>query len=264
MIILFFFLLMALIPFVWVISNSFKTTAEIFVSTSFFPSKFIWKNYPEAWQRARLGLRFYNSIVVVVLTTTFSLCVNTIAGYSFAKLWLRKHPAIFYCYFIGMAIPVQAIVLSIFLQLRNLGLHDTLIGLVLALVATGVPFATFLMRNFFMDLPDSFGECAQLDGSNTFQTFYHIYLPLAKPGMLALAIFVIISAWNEFNLSVVILTNDKHWTITLGVMTFRSITSGNYGLVFSAAVISFIPVLFVYILFQRNFIEGITVGGNKG
>jgi ABC-type glycerol-3-phosphate transport system permease component len=262
--VLFLFSLMALIPFIWVIANSFKTTAEIFVGTNFLPSKLIWKNYPDSWRLAKLGLRFFNSIMVVAIATGLSLSITTLAGYSFAKLWLRKYPVVFYCYFIGMSIPAQAIVLSIFLQLKNLGLHNTLFGLALAIVGTGVPFATFLMRNFFRDLPDSFGECAQLDGSGAFQTFYHVYLPLAKPGMMALAIFVLIGAWNEFDLSLVILTDDQLWTITLGVTRLRNMLNNNYGFVFAAAVISFIPVIIIYCIFQRTFIEGITVGGNKG
>ncbi|SCH25945.1 Inner membrane ABC transporter permease protein ycjP [uncultured Ruminococcus sp.] len=258
------FTLLALIPFLWVICSSLKGTGEIFTGRNFFPQDPKFSNYPQAWESARLGLRFFNSIIVTLGATVLSLAITTLAGYSFAKLWLAKYPFVFYCYLFGMSVPMQAIVLSIFLQLRNWNLQNTRLGLIIAIVGTGIPFATFLMRNFFKDLPDSFGECAQLDGSNAFQTFWYIYLPLAKPGMLALAIFTLIGAWNEFDLSLVVLTDDKLWTITLGVTQFRTVTNNNYGLVFSSAVISFLPTVLLYCLFQRSFIEGITVGGEKG
>lgn len=254
----------ALIPFIWVILSSFKGTAEIFTGKNFFPKVWRFANYPEAWTKARMGQRFVSSAIVTIGTTALTLIVATLSGYSFAKLWVSKHPIVFYAILFCMAIPSQAIVLSIFLQLKNIGLHNTRLGLILALVGVNVPFASFLMRSFFRDLPDSFGECATIDGSSAFQTFAHIYLPLAQPGLIALAIFTLIGAWNEFDISLVTLTDDVLWTITLGVTQFKGITTANAGLLFASSVISFVPIIILYCFFQKTFIEGITVGGNKG
>lgn len=254
----------AIIPFIWIIFGSFKNTMEIFSSFKLLPDTWRFSNYPNAWTRAKMGTRFFNSLFVTLGTTGIGLVFASLSGYSFAKLKLKKHPWLFYLYLGGMAIPIQAIFLSIFLQLKMLNLDNSKMGLVLGLIGTGTSFATYLMRNFFRDISDTYSESAQIDGSSVFNTFIKIYLPLARPGLLALAIFMIIHAWNEFDLSLMVLIDDKNWTIPLAVSTFKSMAVNNYGLVFSSAVLSFAPTLVLYSIFQRSFIEGITVGGVKG
>ena len=263
-IILIFFSLIALLPFIWVIFLSFMNTSEIF-SGAFFPTTWRYTNYPEAWRQARLAMYFTNSLFVVLVAPTLGVTLETLTGYSFAKLRLRKYTWLFYIFLIGLFIPTEANLLSIMIQTRTMGMHNTLMGLSLAIVGSGMAFGCFLMRNFFRDIPDSFGESAKIDGAGIHVIFLFIYLPLAKSGIIALAIFRFIGAWNEYNLSLFILTNSNRWTIPLAVALFRVDLGGrDFGLVFAATVICILPILFFYILFQRSFVEGISAGGVKG
>jgi ABC-type glycerol-3-phosphate transport system permease component len=257
------FSLMALLPFVWAFFSSFKNTTEIFTNTSFFPNIWRWQNYANAWRIGNLGTYFWNSIVVTAFTVGILLCIASLAGYSFAKLKLRRHPWVFYLYLVGLAVPVQVTVLSVFFILKSIHLHNTLWGLIIALIADFSAFSTFLMRNFFMEIPDSLGESANMDGSTPLRTFTSIYLPLAQPAILALMIFGFLYAWNEFYLSLMILTDDKYWTIPLAVTAFSSLLLTDYSLVFAAFIISVIPTIVFYIVFQRSFVNGITAGALK-
>ncbi len=258
------FSLLAVGPFIWVLLSSLKNTVEIYSGTILPPNwRFI--NYPEAWRRARLGVYFANSLVVTVLAPLLGIVLDTCAGYSFAKLKLKKYTWLLYLFMLGLFIPGESNLLSITLQVKSLGLHNSLYGVIAAMLGTGMAFGIFLMRNFFKDIPDSFGESARIDGAGPFQTFLHVYLPLARSGVVALAIFKVIGAWNEFNLSLFILTDSDKWTIPLAVSSFTGMPgANNYGFVFAAAMISILPVLVLYFLFQRTFIAGITAGGLKG
>lgn len=262
--VLVFFSLVALVPFLWVLSSSLMNTVEIFSGNLLSP-QWRFSNYAEAWRRARMGIYYKNSIYITLLAPILGLALDTMAGYSFAKLRIKKHQWLFYLFLLGMFIPGESNLLSTTLQVRRIGLHNNLNGVVLALLGGGMAFGTFMMRNFFRDVPDSYGESARIDGAGPFAIFLRVYLPLAKSGVVALMIFKIIGAWNEFNLSLFILTDSDVWTIPLAVTTIRSMPgANNYGYVFAAAAIAILPVLIVYLIFQRSFVEGITAGGMKG
>lgn len=261
---LIFFSLVALVPFVWVLLSSLKDTIEIFQGT-LLPPNWRFSNYAEAWRRARMDVYFLNSLYLTLLVPLCGLIIDTLAGYAFAKLRIKKHQWLFYIFLLGMFVPGESNLLSTTLQVRELGLHNNLNGVLLAMLGSGSAFGIFLMRNFFRDVPDSFGESATVDGAGPLAIFVRIYLPLARSGLIALLIFKIIGAWNEFNLSLFILTDSDKWTIPLGVTTIRGMPgANNYGFVFAAAAITILPILIVYLIFQRSFVEGITAGGTKG
>ena len=257
------FLLIALLPVIWVITSSFKTSTQIFQGV-LIPERWVTSNYPGAWARGNIGRVMANSLIVTLATVALGSAIDVLAGYSFAKLALKKHNWIFYLFLLGLAVPLEANVFSIFLQIRQLGLVNTHSGLVLALVGTGTAFGTFLMRNFFKDISDSFGESAKIDGASEFTIFFRVYLPMAAPAIGALAVFKALQAWNEYNLSLFLLTNQRKWTIPLATATFRSIEMSNYGFVFASAVMSFLPIVIFYIIFNRSFVSGIALGGEKG
>ena len=259
-----FFALLAIVPFLWVLMCSLMNTVEIY-SGSLIPPNWRFSNYAEAWERARLSRYFLNSIYITVLAPLLGIILDSLAGYAFAKLRIRRWNWLFFLFLLGLFVPGEANLLSTRLQVQAIGMHNNLNGVVLAMLGTGMAFGIFLMRNFFMDIPDSFGESAKIDGASTFTIFLNVYLPLARSGLIALLIFKIIGAWNEFNLSLFILTDSDKWTIPLAVTSFRSMPgASNYGYVFAAAMICVFPILILYFLFQRSFMEGIAAGGVKG
>ena len=257
--------LFALVPFLWVLLSSFKDTMALFTGP-FIPETWLWQNYPEAWVRGRIGTLFRNSFHITILAPLLSIIVTSLTGYSFAKLRLKKYTWLFYLFLLGLFIPMEANLLSIMMQVGRMGMHNSLNGVVLAIVAGNIAFGSFMMRNFFRDIPDSFGESAKIDGAGIITIFLRIYIPLAKSAIIALSIFSFIGAWNEFNLSLFILTHSDMWTIPIGIRALMGNNVGaiNFGWVFSGAIMCIIPALIFYIVFQRSFIEGISAGGVKG
>ena len=253
----------ALFPFLWVITSSLKSSMEIFTGV-LIPSEWRWDNFSGAWEQANISRVIVNSLIVTIFSVGIGLTIDVLAGYSFAKLAIKKHSWIFYIFLMALAIPLEANVFSIYLQVKQLGLGNTLGGLVIALIGTGSAFGTYLMRNFFRDISDTFRESAKIDGASELKIFFNIYLPLAAPAIGALTIFKALQSWNEYNISLFILTDQKKWTIPLAVATFKSFEYSNYSYIFAASVISFLPTVILYILFNKSFIEGIAVGGEKG
>ena len=256
--------LFALVPFIWILLSSFKNTVELFTGPV-IPEVWRWQNYLEAWTRGRIGLLFRNSLYITIVAPTLSIIFNSLTGYAFAKLRLRNYTWLFYFFLISLFIPMEANLLSVSLQVGVMGLHNSLNGVVLAVVAGNIAFGSFMMRNFFKDIPDSFGESAKIDGAGIFTTFIFIYIPLAKSAITALTIFTLIGAWNEFNLSLFILTNSDMWTIPIGMRSLMgNLGATSFGLVFAGSVIVIVPIIVFYIIFQRSFIEGISAGAMKG
>lgn len=256
------FTLATLIPLVWVLLSAFKTNTEIFGSPLFLPQNWHFENFVIAWESG-LGVYLRNSIVVAIVVMIVTASIACPAGYAFAKLRISKFPLVFYLFLFGIALPAQAILIPLFFQLRNYGLLDTLTGLIIAEIGLGLPFGVFLMRNFFRDLPDALIEAAYMDGAGTWRVFWSIMLPLSKPGLLAISVFTFLTSWNEFLLPLLILTSNNVQTIPLGLVQFQGTHTTDYGIVFAAISIAFIPSMLIYILLQRSFVNGLVSGAEK-
>jgi ABC-type glycerol-3-phosphate transport system permease component len=250
------------IPFVWAFLNSFKTNNEIF-GGSFLPVKWTLNNYVYAWNRGHFDQYMLNSVIVSVTVVLAKVSLAVPAGYAFAKLRLRKYPILFYMFLLGMAVPVESFVIVLFFQLKDLNLVNSLWGIILPTVAVGIPFAVFMMRNFFMELPDSLIESAKIDGAGTLTIFTKIMLPLAKPGVLVIAVLGFLDAWNEYFISILVLISPEIRTIPIGIMAFFDENDSNYGAVFAGMMMSIIPSILVYASLQKTFISGLTMGGLK-
>lgn len=254
----------SLVPFLWVMSSAFKNNTEIFGSGALLPEVWRWSNFPSAWTSGNFWIYFRNNVIVAVTVTVLAIAVAAPAGYAFAKLALRRVPALFYLYLFGITLPLESIVAPLFYQVKTYGLVDNLLGLILALVGTGVPFGVYLMRNFFRDLPDSLAEAARIDGAGDWEIFWRIMLPLAKPGLLALGVFSFLAAWNEFLLSILILISDHNRTIPLGLVQFQQENTSDFGALFAAITLAIIPSILIYVFLQRSFITGLAAGASKG
>lgn len=254
----------SLIPFLWVISSAFKDNSEIFGSGALLPEAWQWSNFSTAWTTGNFWVYFRNNVVVAVAATAIGIAVAAPAGYAFAKLALRRVPALFYLYLFGITLPIESIVVPLFYQVKAYGLVDNLLGLILALVGTSVPFGVYLMRNFFRDLPDSLAEAARIDGAGDWEVFWRIMLPLAKPGLLALGVFSFLGAWNEFLLLILLLISDENRTIPVGLVQFQQENMSDYGALFAAITLAIIPSILIYVVLQRSFISGLAAGASKG
>ncbi len=254
----------SLVPFLWVITSAFKDNTEIFGSMSLLPESWQWANFEAAWLGGQFGRYFINTIVVAVGTTVISVAVAAPAGYAFAKTQLKHASWLFYLYLFGITLPIESIIVPLFFQVKDLGLVNSHLGLILALVGTGVPFGVYLMRSFFRDLPDALGEAARLDGASEWEIFFRIMMPLAKPGLLALGVFSFLGAWNEYFLSILLLITEDTRTIPLGLVRFQQTNMTDYGAMFAAITLAIIPSILIYVVLQRQFITGLAAGATKG
>jgi raffinose/stachyose/melibiose transport system permease protein len=257
--------LLILGPFAWLVISSLKSEAEISRADPFgLPANAMWQNYMDAWQIGGFGTLFLNSLMNVAAVVALTLIVCAPAGYAFSKIRFPGREWVFYLLIVGLTIPVQAIILPLYKVLFSLGLINSLWGITLAQVSNGIPFAVFLMRSFFAGVPDELVEAAKIDGASHPRILVSVMLPLAGPALSALVIISALSTWNDFFLPLVVLISPAVQTLPLGLVRFASTYSSEYRLVFSGTVITFLPVIVLYVLTQRRFTEGLTQGALKG
>ncbi|MBX5223942.1 MULTISPECIES: carbohydrate ABC transporter permease [unclassified Rhizobium] len=258
-------LILILAPFVWLVISSFKTEAEIGQADPFtWPADLMWRNYLDAWQIGGFGDLVGNSLINLVGVVALSLITCAPAGYALAKIRFPGREWLFYAFILGLTVPVQAIVIPLYQVLFGLNLVNTLAGIVLVQVSNGIPFGIFLMRSFFIGVPDDLIEAAKIDGASHFQILTKVFLPISTPAVQALVIISALSTWNDFFLPLIVLISPEVQTLPLGLVRFASTYASDYRLVFSGTVISFLPIILLYILMQRRFTEGLTQGAIKG
>lgn len=263
-IVLILLLILLVTPVIWVILGSFKSNAEILNHPFGLPASFSFHNYISAWQLGHYGKYLSNTAYITFFGLILVVVVGSAAGYALAQISFKGRDLVFYLFLIGLTLPTQTIIIPLFYQLKSLGLVNTLWGVIFSMVGLGIPFGIFLMRNTFRDLPRELRESAYVDGAGEWRTFISIMLPMAKPGVLALVIFSFMSMWNEYLLPLVILIDPSKFTIVVGLSAFSTEQTTNYSAIFAGSVISMIPIVLVYILFQRQFIEGVVAGAQKG
>ena len=257
--------LLILGPFFWLITSSLKTEAEIGAGNPFaMPNMLMWQNYIDAWNVGGFADLIGNSLMNVVGVVILNLITCVPAGYALSKINFPGREWVFYAFIFGLTIPVQAIIIPLYQLLANLGLINSLTGVVLAQVSSAIPFGIFLMRSFFKGVPNDLAEAARMDGASHYQILTTIFLPLSMPAVQALVIISALSTWNDFFLPLVVLISADVQTLPLGLVRFASTYTTQYRLVFSGTVISFLPVIILFILVQRRFTEGLTQGALKG
>jgi multiple sugar transport system permease protein len=253
-----------LVPFLWALSASFKPLAELTSGQfNWIPQEFTLENYRQIFEREPLfGRWVFNSLLIGVSVTLLNLLFNSMAGYALARLNFAGRQFWFVLILAVLAVPVQVTLIPTFLILKLLGWLNSYQGM----VVPGMVNATFIfmMRQFFVNFPKELEEAAALDGLNPFQIFWYIVLPLAKPALAAQAIFVFMGSWNNFLLPVVILFDPEMFTLPLGLNTFKGQYISYWNYIMAASVVFTVPVLMLYIFFNRYFIRGVTFTGTKG
>ncbi len=257
--------LITIFPLVWTFYSSFKSTNEILGSPMALPEVWQFNNYITAWRQAELGPKFFNSILYTTTSTAAVLLLAMMASYGFAKIYeFKKASKVLYGLIgVGLLISVQAIVIPLFILLRKFNLTDSYIGIILTYTALGLPIAVYLGTEFIKGIPDSLIESAYIDGASNFRMFGQIVLPMTTPVLFTIGILNVLGTWNEFML-VFLLGSEKTKSLPVGVQSFASQTSTQYGAQMAALVIVLLPVVLVYLLFNRRVTQGVVAGAIKG
>jgi N-acetylglucosamine transport system permease protein len=258
-------------PMIWLLYTSLKKDSEIFLDPFALPSwsHLHFENYRRAWVEAHFSSYFWNSVMVTGCTVAFTLILGSMAAYGLARFRFAGKTALQALFLAGLMVPLQLSVVPLFFQMRALGLLDSLAGLVIVYTATGLPFAIFILTAFFISLPQSLLEAAQLDGCSDLRAFWSVMLPLARPGLITVAIFTGLGAWNEYFLAFLFLSGPSSaglGTLPLGLARI-SITSqfrSDWGVTFAALVLVTAPALLFYSLLQKHIIKGVASGAVKG
>jgi N-acetylglucosamine transport system permease protein len=251
-----------IVPLLWTLLSSFKTTKEIFASPFSLPKKWSFDNYVSAWTTAGIGRYFLNTVIVVGCALVIVMILGAMCAYVLARYSFFGNRAIYYAMLAGLTFPIFLAIVPLFFVLRNLGLLNTLPGLILVYVAFALPFTVFFLYPFFRALPDEVAEAAEIDGAGEWRKFFQVMLPMARSGMAAVAIFNFLGLWNQFLLPIALNTNQDNYVLSQGMAAFASQAgyNVNFGRLFAAVVITIVPVLVVYIIFQRQLQGSVSQG----
>lgn len=257
--------LLVLIPLAWTLMSSFKTTSEIFASPFSLPEVWKFENYINAWETAGIGKSFFNTVIVVGFSLVIVMVLGAMCAYVLARYVFPGSKAIYTLLLAGLTFPVFLAIVPLFFILKNLGLLNTLPGLILVYVAFALPFTVFFLFSFFKALPYEIGEAAQIDGAGEWRTFFQVMLPMAKPGLASVAIFNFLGLWNQYLIPVAINTNPKNYVLSQGIAAYAGQQgyAVDFGSLFAAAIIVVVPVMIMYILFQRQLQGSVSAGTMK-
>ena len=260
-----FWALLVIFPFVWMIVTSFKTNREIQRDPFGLPATLQWENFTRAWNAARIGEYALNTAIVLAMSVTGTILLSAMAAYILSRFEFPGNRFIYILFTAGLMFPVFLGLVPLRFLMTDLNLYNTYHGLALVYIAYSLPFTIFFMSGFFKTLPSEVGEAGIVDGASQMQVFFQIMLPMAKPGLIAMGIFNFLGQWNQFLLPLVLMAEDK-LLLSVG-LNFLSIQQGyasDYGALFAAMTITMVPTLLVYIVFQRRLESGLTAGALKG
>lgn len=253
----------ALFPLLWMLSVSFMRPGEASaLPPPLFPAHLTFGNYRELFVHAGMGGYLLNSLMVASGITVLSLTFNLMAGYAFAKLRFAGRERLFQVLIGALVIPAQVAMLPLFLLLKYLGLVNTYAGVIVPGMAT--VFGIFLVRQYARGIPDELMEAARIDGAGEWRIFLQIVLPLLKPIVVTLAIFTFLAAWNDFMWPLIVLTGQEHYTLPIGLASLAREHSQDSELMMAGSVVTVLPVLVLFLVMQRYYLEGLLMGSVKG
>jgi ABC-type glycerol-3-phosphate transport system permease component len=221
-------------------------------------------NLIEAWTVGRFSVYFQNSLIISIADVIGMVVIASMAGYAFARLTFPGQRLILYTLLIGLTIPVAAIIIPLYLTMRDFRLLNTYGSVIVADIALAAPIFVFIMRAFFKDLPRELDDAARVDGANEWQIFWQVMLPLAKPGILTVALLEFLWSWNDLLLPLVFLVTDELRTLPVGMLFFQGRFTIDYGLMSAGVLILSLPVTILFLIFQRDFVRGLASGALKG
>jgi len=252
-----------LFPVVYIISSSFKPINELFtINPTFFPVKWTLANYGSALSRGDFARYIFNSFLVATTSTLIAVIINTMSGYALAKFRFKFDNVIMLIILSTIMLPLEVIMVPIFSVLKFFGLYNSLWALIIPPAAT--PTGIFLMRQYLLTIPDEIIQSARIDGASEFRIFFSIILPNAKPAIATLAIFSFMWRWNDYVWPLIAISDTKKYTLQLAIANFTGEYGTDYSSILAMSAISMIPMLIVFIIFQRQFVQGTVESGMKG
>lgn len=256
------FLLAAIMPFVGIFLTSFKTISELRDGPFALPQTWNWQNYVNAWEGAQFGRYFRSSMIVVVPVVVIASLLSTMSGYAFGMIRFWGDNALLLIITLGLMVPSEAVIIPLWQLMGRLGLRNTYWSLILPQVALSFAFGTFWMRAHFKGMPRELVDAAVVDGCNTWQVLWRVLFPLSRPALLSLVVLLFMWTWNEFFLVLVMVTGDLR-TLPVGLALLRGRYAADVPVMAAAAIIVSLPVIVLYIFFQRHFIRGMVSGALK-
>ena len=249
-------------PLYWIITGSFKDARTINSATPvWFPLNPTTDNYTRLFERPA-GIWMFNTVFMCVMSMLLTCVAAAMGGYALAKKRFTGRVVLFSVFVCAMALPKQVILIPLLKEMAFLRLHNTLWAVIFPTV--GWPFGVFLMKQFSENIPGEMLEAARIDGAGEARTFVNIVFPMIKPGVGALAIFIFITAWNDYFLQLIMLNDMDVLTISLGIAKLQSELSTDYGLIMAGAALGSVPIILIFLMFQKFFTRGITMGAVKG
>lgn len=263
-ILLFSYMVTLIIPFVWILINSFKTPQEFFSNVWSLPENFGMKNYIDAWVNSRISAYFLNSIVITSIATFTSILFSSTTAYVLSKYKFKGRNIIYGMAVAGFLLPQVGTLAPFYILMKNMGLFNSL-GL-LIFYSGGIGAGMIILYSFFKGISWSYAEAAFLDGAGHFTVFFKIMLPMAKNGLIPLMILNIITFWNDYFIPSILINNEKFYTVSIGLQRMQTTLAykGAWTVTFAAIIISIIPMIVIYIIFKNKIDEGFSLGGIKG
>lgn len=264
-VILFFGVTIAVIPFLYMFSTSLKDQIYVFeIPPKFIPEAPTIQNYVAAWSASNFKLYFSNSLIVAVSTVILVVLFSSMLAYVFARYRFPGNSILFYSLLITLMIPSIVYLIPEFILIKKLHLLDSLIGLILIYTSSQLPMFTFLLKGFFAEIPRELEDAAKIDGCNMVRIYWQIMLPLARPALATVCIFSFLFSWDEFVVALTMINDVNKRTLPVALAMFQGQYFTKWGLVFAASIIAIMPVIAVFIIFQRHFVKGIVTSGLKG
>ncbi|GAB7047070.1 carbohydrate ABC transporter permease [Catenuloplanes indicus JCM 9534] len=260
--------LLIIAPLIWTFLASFKTNEEIFGDAWTMPGALRLDNWARAWSEAHVGQYFLNSVFVVGLSTAGTMLLGAMAAYVLARYSFWGNRAIYYLFVSGLAFPVFLALVPLFFVVRNLGLLNSYVGLVLVYIAYSLPFTVFFLAAFFKSLPNSVAEAAVMDGASHTRLFFQVMMPMARSGLISITIFNVIGQWNQYLLPLALLQGEgaeEKWVLTQGIANISTSAGfdADWGGLFAALTMAILPMIVIYAIFQRQIQSGLTSGAVK-
>ena len=254
-----------LFALVWVIYTSLKTNPEIFADIWALPKGLALQNYVKAWKISHIGTFFFNSLFVSVPAVLLTACLASLAAYTLGRYEAKWNRPIYYLFLVGMMIPLHLTLIPLFVAANSLHLADNLPGLVVIFTAFMMPFSIFVLTSFFRSLPGELADAALIDGCDEFGLFWRIMVPVASPGVITVSLFNFFWVWNEYILTLIMITSPEKRTLPLGIynLAVASTFTVDWGALFAGLTLLMVPTLIIFVFLERRIESGITVGAFK-
>ena len=259
------FSLVMVLPFLYMVSTSFKKYTYLFESPpQFIPKEPTLQNYVQAWTAGHFSQYFFNSLFVTSVTTVFTVVFASMAAFAFAKYVFFGKKVLFILLLMGLVVPGIVLIIPQFIIAKHLHLIDSFAGLILFYIGMNFALDTFLLRGFMEDIPRELDDAMKVDGASAWTRFARLYVPLSRPALATVTLFSFLATWDEFAWAITLINSQDKRTLPIAIALFHGQHATSWGLVFAASLIALVPIIIVFLITQKHFIEGLSTGAVKG